>query len=102
MEVLEQPVFLTVVGLRGGVFWLSFVWEVGGYGEVSLEVFLVLAVVWEELFQFSVEAFLVVEVLEIDGLVDNYVLCEFWRQGGELPVVRRNYRPWGYEPHRQI
>jgi len=45
------------------VFWLSFVWEVGGYGEVFLEVFLVLVVFWEELFEFSVEAFLVVEVL---------------------------------------
>ncbi len=46
-----------------------------------------LAVVWEELFQFSVEAFLVVEVLEVDGLVDDYVFGEFGWQGGELPVV---------------
>ena len=69
MGVLEWPVFSAVVGLRVGVFWLSFVWEVGGDGGVSLEVFLVLAVVWEELFQFPVEAFLVVEVLEVDGLV---------------------------------
>jgi hypothetical protein len=61
--VLGWPVFSAVVGLRMGVFWLWFVWEVSGYGEVSLEVFLVLVVVWEELFEFSVEAFLVVEVL---------------------------------------
>ena len=74
---MECPVFSTVVGLMVGVFWLSFVWEVGGYGEVSLEVFLVLVVFWEELFQFSVEAFLVVEVLEVDGLVDDCVFGEF-------------------------
>jgi hypothetical protein len=84
--VLEWPVFSTVVGLGMGVFWLSFVWEVGGDGEVSLEVFLVLAVVWEELFQFSVEAFLV-EVLEMDGLVDYDVLCELGWYGEDLLVV---------------
>ena len=72
MGVLGWPVF----SARAGVFWLSFVWEVGGYGEVSLEFFLVLAVVWKELFQFSVEAFLLVEVLEVDGLVDDCVLNE--------------------------
>jgi hypothetical protein len=66
---------------------LSFVWEVGGDGEVSPEFFLVLVVVWEELFEFSVEAFLVVEVLEVDGLVDDYVLCELGWFGEGLLVV---------------
>ena len=37
-----------------------------------------MTVVWEELLQFSVEAFLVVEVLEVDGLVDDCVFGEFW------------------------
>ena len=54
---------------------LSFVGEVGGDGEVSLEVFLVFAVVWEELFQFPVEAFLMVEVLGVGVLRDYNVLC---------------------------
>ena len=62
------------------VFWLSFVGEVGGHGEVSLEVFFALVVVWEESFQFSVEAFLVVEVLEGDGLVDCDELGEKRKQ----------------------
>jgi len=30
-----------------------------------------LAVVWEDLFEFSMEAFEVIEVLEVDGLVDE-------------------------------
>jgi hypothetical protein len=72
---LGWPVFSNVVGLRMGVFWLSFVWEVGWDGEVSLEVFLVSTVVWEELFQFSVEAFLVVEVLGVGVLRDYGVQC---------------------------
>jgi hypothetical protein len=72
---LGWPVFSNVVGLRMGVFWLSFVWEVGWDGEVSLEVFLVSAVVWEALFQFSVEAFLVVEVLGVGVLRDYGVQC---------------------------
>jgi hypothetical protein len=73
-------------GFENECVLLSFVWEVGGDGEVSLEVFLVLAVVWEELFQFSVEAFLV-EVLEMDGLVDYDVLCELGWYGEDLLVV---------------
>ena len=36
-----------------------------------------MAVVWDESFQFPVEAFLVVEVLEVDGLVDDDVFGEF-------------------------
>jgi hypothetical protein len=58
-----------------------------GMERYPLEVFLVLAVVWEEVFLFPVEAFLVVEVLGVEGLVDYDVLCEFGRYGEELLVV---------------
>jgi len=44
-------------------------------------------VVGDEGFEFVVESFLVVEVVEVDGLVEYDVLGEVGGQGVELPVV---------------